>query len=234
MIRAWTPKIPVSTLGLGMLGMPITYAGHLVSLVPLLSPSCLLLTQAQAERSHNHFLLAQSLIPNTSHSFQVHKAVPSTSVRSLTADTCTNNDHNNTRDNTTTHTMLSLFRLLYAIFALLLPLTLAQSVLEKHCVHKGVHVIVTSGYGSSNVNGYGLLSTLKDKILKQIPGSTDASVTYDKGDETKYLQNMDSGTESTKRYIRQYVKSCPRSKIVLLGYSAVSGLPSTSRASHHP
>lgn len=120
--------------------------------------------------------------------------------------------------------MYRIFSLIYATLILLLPiLTLAQATLKDQCVQKGVHVIVTSGYGSSNVNGYGLLGTLKDKILKQIPGSTAVSVTYDKGDETKYLQAMDSGTESTKKYIRQYVKSCPKSKIVLLGYSAVSG-----------
>lgn len=66
----------------------------------------------------------------------------------------------------------------------------------------------------------GLLGTLTNKILDDVPGSDYENIIYpatQEGSTPSYREGIRNGTAQLKRY----ASACPESKIVLLGYSQV-------------
>jgi len=86
---------------------------------------------------------------------------------------------------------------------------------------------VTSGYGGSEDGYGGILKGLVADILEKIPHSTAVSVPFDKGDTSAYRKSISGASTTMKKYVEQYVESCPYGRVILLGYSSVS---SASRA----
>lgn len=119
----------------------------------------------------------------------------------------------------TTNSLWFLVSLIFLILPNVL-LTYAQHTETKSCA-KGVHVIVAAGYGSTG-SGLGDLTNLNNYILGNISHSTYASVPYDKGDTAHYRTALAGATGNVTDYVTQYIDSCPDTKVVMIGYSAVS------------
>lgn len=116
--------------------------------------------------------------------------------------------------------MLKLISILLAICSVLTPIA-GQKVKNSACA-KGVHLIVTSGNGGA-ADGYGsILAGLVQDVLDNIPGSTAVSVPFDKGVTSAYRESIAGASTTGKKYLEQYVKSCPYGRVVMLGYSSVS------------
>ena len=108
------------------------------------------------------------------------------------------------------------------VLVTLLAFSNAQHVANSKCA-KGVHLVVTSGYGGSPTGYGGILSELVADILKKIPHSTAVSVPFDKGNTADYRGSISGASTTMKKYVEQYVQSCPYGRVILLGYSSVSG-----------
>ena len=78
-----------------------------------------------------------------------------------------------------------------------------------------VHMIVARG--SFEAQGEGIASTLSTTIKRSVPGTTSEALVYPA--VMPYSGSMDVGTERIKQIIAKYAKSCPQTKLVLLGYS---------------
>jgi acetylxylan esterase len=108
----------------------------------------------------------------------------------------------------------------------------AQLVEKNECA-TSVHAIIARGQGGGD--DLNVMSTLSDLILEQIPGSTTLGLPYDHGnvltDEAKRLTVHDCAV-LMQEFVREYVASCPKAKIVVVGYSMVcvnSHMPPNSR-----
>jgi hypothetical protein len=102
----------------------------------------------------------------------------------------------------------------------LLALLLAPAVRASTTCATGVHAIMARGQGpGDNLN---VLVRIQDQILGQIPGSTSVGLPYDHNAADKYTAVHD-GALMMQQYVRDYVASCPQSKIVVFGYSLVCG-----------
>lgn len=101
---------------------------------------------------------------------------------------------------------------------LLLPLALAQTTPKAKCA-KGVHIIHFRGNGGTSgpQQGYGITLPLIDAIKAAVPGSTNISVPYPKGGSAN-TANL-KGVKGAMHDIATYTKSCPKTPIVLTGYS---------------
>ena len=126
---------------------------------------------------------------------------------------------------------------LLALCALVLPAALAQTTPSASCA-TGVHFIGGSGHGNAP-SDFGFLSSLAANVLNTIPGSTNYSVPYDKvspslrtallhvtllivcQQSTDYPTAVYSGTTLFTSVVKDYVASCPNSKVVVAGYSEV-------------
>ncbi|KAJ5974621.1 hypothetical protein N7481_011831 [Penicillium waksmanii] len=93
--------------------------------------------------------------------------------------------------------------------------THAQTVPSKDCA-SGVHVIISRGQGPGN--DLSVMKALSDKIIDQIPGSTTLGFPFDHDPEDKFTA-VSSGALMLQGYVADYVKSCPKSKLALVGYS---------------
>lgn len=93
----------------------------------------------------------------------------------------------------------------------------AQSVASKDCA-TGVHAIISRGQGPGD--DLNVMGALSDMILNQIPGSTTLGFPFDHDADDKFTA-VHSGALMLQQYVEQYVKSCPRSKLALVGYSLV-------------
>jgi Cutinase len=90
-----------------------------------------------------------------------------------------------------------------------------------------VHLIVARG--SDEPQGEGLIGALAKKVKSNIPGATDEALVYPASNVSpldKYIESMGNGTVALKEAITHYATNCPKSKLVLLGYSQVSSLVS--------
>ncbi|KAJ5782789.1 hypothetical protein N7457_004563, partial [Penicillium paradoxum] len=99
--------------------------------------------------------------------------------------------------------------------------TNAQSVSERECA-TGVHAIIARGQGGGD--HLNVLSTLSDLILQQIPGSTTLGLPYDHENvltDDQKRHTVFEGAVLMQEYVEEYVESCPRSKIAVVGYSMV-------------
>jgi acetylxylan esterase len=114
-----------------------------------------------------------------------------------------------------------------AIFAIASGLFLqqvnGQSVPSGRCA-TGVHAIMARGQAATGETGFDPLNvmiSLQDFILKQIPGSTSLGLPYQYGAQDKFVAVHD-GAQMLQNYVSSYVASCPKSRIVVVGYSLVS------------
>lgn len=72
---------------------------------------------------------------------------------------------------------------------------------------------------------YGYLSSLAQRILREIPGSTNVSLPYDKVLQSQKPPKLrpnavPNGMRLLKQYVVDYHHFCPNTKIVLIGYSS--------------
>lgn len=102
-----------------------------------------------------------------------------------------------------------------------------QQVAPTNCTTKGVHFILVRGHGGPvTINGksvpdpnpYNVLRSLGTMITNQIPGSDQLALPYDYNNSDE-IGGTVSGTQLLTSYIKNYVASCPNSKIAMLGYS---------------
>jgi hypothetical protein len=101
--------------------------------------------------------------------------------------------------------------------------TLGQSVPPEQCA-TGVHAIIARGQAATGETGFdplNVMGALQNLILQQIPGSTSLGLPYQYGAENKLLAVYE-GAQLLQEYVTSYVASCPKAKIVVVGYSLVS------------
>ncbi|KAJ5628255.1 hypothetical protein N7490_010483 [Penicillium lividum] len=91
----------------------------------------------------------------------------------------------------------------------------AQITAPEFCA-TGVHAILIRGQGSGD--DLNVMVSMQNLILQLIPGSTSVALPYDHGGEDHRVVAVD-GALLMQSYIRDYVASCPQSKIFLMGYS---------------
>ncbi|KAJ6121741.1 hypothetical protein N7512_004206 [Penicillium capsulatum] len=101
------------------------------------------------------------------------------------------------------------------VFMLALRPSRAQMVPPEQCA-TGVHAILLRGQGPGD--HLNVMVTIQNLILQLIPGSSSVALPYDHGGADHRVVAAD-GAVLMQQYIRQYVASCPRSKIFLMGYS---------------
>ncbi|OAR00870.1 hypothetical protein LLEC1_02739 [Akanthomyces lecanii] len=79
-----------------------------------------------------------------------------------------------------------------------------------------VHIMIARG---STENTPGQLITLANDIIAAHPGTTYENINYPALLDPYYGPSVQQGTAAVKSQLTDYVKRCPDSKIVLLGYS---------------
>lgn len=96
----------------------------------------------------------------------------------------------------------------------------AQTVDGDDCA-TGVHAIIARGQGPGNPKStLDVMVTLQNLILDQIPGSTSLGLPFDYNEENKF-DSVYNGAHLMQGYVEDYHKSCPQSKIAVVGYSLV-------------
>lgn len=83
----------------------------------------------------------------------------------------------------------------------------------------GVHVIVSRA--SQEAPGPGIMGQVASKVLERIPGSDMESLDYPALLDP-YVPSQTAGVANLTKLIQQYSEKCPRTKMVLMGYSQVS------------
>lgn len=82
----------------------------------------------------------------------------------------------------------------------------------------GVHAILIRGQGPGD--HLNVMVSMQNLVLQLIPGSSSVALPYHHGGTDHRIVAAD-GALMMQQYIRQYVESCPHSKIFLMGYSLV-------------
>lgn len=98
--------------------------------------------------------------------------------------------------------------------------THAQTVPPEQCA-TGVHAILVRGQGPGD--HLNVMVSIQNLILQLIPGSSSVALPYNHGLDD-HRAAAASGALMMQQYIREYVASCPKSKVFLMGYSLVRGL----------
>ncbi|KAM5355317.1 hypothetical protein ACJ41O_001963 [Fusarium nematophilum] len=80
----------------------------------------------------------------------------------------------------------------------------------------GAHIIVVRG--SLESQGPGIMGEVADKVLEGIPGSDMESLVYPALYDP-YVPSQTEGVKAMGKLVRGYAKKCPRTKVVILGYS---------------
>ncbi|CAG7561339.1 unnamed protein product [Fusarium equiseti] len=81
---------------------------------------------------------------------------------------------------------------------------------------KGAHIIVARG--SLEPQGPGAIGELAERMIKLIPGSDMEALVYPALYD-EYLESQPKGVRVLTSVVNNYVKSCPDTDIVLMGYS---------------
>jgi acetylxylan esterase len=79
-----------------------------------------------------------------------------------------------------------------------------------------IHIIVARA--STEAKGYGVTGTLARAVEKDIPGTTSEPIDYP-AVLSPYFQSEAAGVRETKKQLTAYVKRCPQTKMILMGYS---------------
>lgn len=93
----------------------------------------------------------------------------------------------------------------------------AQKTAPEDCA-SSVHAIIARGQGPGN--DLNVMVHLQDAILQQIPGSTSLGLPYNHDGFNKF-NDVYYGALMVQRYVNEYVESCPKAKLALIGYSLV-------------
>lgn len=109
--------------------------------------------------------------------------------------------------------------LAFAAVACAMPAQLLETRQTTSTCASGVHIIVARA--STEAQGEGAIGAVAVEIEAAIPGSDSVAVVYPALLEP-YPPSEEAGTAAMTALIQEYVASCPRTKIVLLGYSQVS------------
>lgn len=97
------------------------------------------------------------------------------------------------------------------------PPSYGQPTPPERCA-TGVHAILVRGQGPGD--HLNVMVTIQNLILQLIPGSSSTALPYHHGGSDHRVVAAD-GALMMQQYIRDYVESCPKSKIFLMGYSLV-------------
>ena len=93
----------------------------------------------------------------------------------------------------------------------------AQKTAPERCA-TGVHAILIRGQGDGD--HLNVMVTMQNLVLQLIPGSSSVGLPYHH--ELKdHRVGAAGGALLMQQYIRDYVASCPKSKIFIMGYSLV-------------
>lgn len=95
-------------------------------------------------------------------------------------------------------------------------LPLVNSLPKRQADCAPIHILVARG--STEAPGIGVLESLVEVIDTANPGATSEAIDYP-ADLNDYVASVINGTSAVKKQVTAYVERCPRSKIVLLGYS---------------
>ncbi|KAG6261892.1 hypothetical protein E4U49_003536 [Claviceps purpurea] len=98
---------------------------------------------------------------------------------------------------------------------------LSQLVAAAHLMPKSpacLPVHMMAARGSLEASGTGILQSLVQEISKRHPSSTVEPIDYPAGMED-YDVSVTAGTQAVKKQITSYVERCPKSQVVLLGFS---------------
>jgi hypothetical protein len=93
----------------------------------------------------------------------------------------------------------------------------SQTVPPERCA-TGVHAILARGQGPGD--HLNVMVSIQNLILQLIPGSSSVALPYKHGLDDHRIAAAD-GALMMQQYVREYVASCPKSKIFLMGYSLV-------------
>jgi hypothetical protein len=93
----------------------------------------------------------------------------------------------------------------------------SQTVPPERCA-TGVHAILARGQGPGD--HLNVMVSIQNLILQLIPGSSSIALPYKHGLDDHRAAAAD-GALMMQQYVREYVASCPKSKIFLMGYSLV-------------
>jgi Cutinase. len=93
----------------------------------------------------------------------------------------------------------------------------SQVVSPERCA-TGIHAILARGQGPGD--HLNVMVSIQNLILQLIPGSSSVALPYKHGSEDHRVAAED-GALMMQQYVREYVASCPHSKIFLMGYSLV-------------
>lgn len=86
------------------------------------------------------------------------------------------------------------------------------------CATTGAHILTVRGLNEPLTNGP--IQPLVNATVAALPGSDVTPVPYSASNGYPfYSASVDEGAANTVAYITQYAKDCPRSSIVVLGYS---------------
>lgn len=97
-------------------------------------------------------------------------------------------------------------------------LVAAKDYDSPNCV-SGAHVIAVRG--SLEAQGPGIIGEVADKILNRIPDSDVASLVYP-AQYDPYEPSQTEGVRTLTKVVNKYAKACPKTKMILLGFSQVS------------
>ncbi|KAI9723454.1 MAG: hypothetical protein M1828_004184 [Chrysothrix sp. TS-e1954] len=84
----------------------------------------------------------------------------------------------------------------------------------------GVHIFITRGTGDETDANQGQLHTVADNIISRIDNSTVRGIAYpDSKADPRYNVSEAAGVANLRSSIQSYATRCPKTAIVLLGYS---------------
>ncbi|WZH40508.1 cutinase [Fusarium acuminatum] len=112
--------------------------------------------------------------------------------------------------------MIAFMPLLSFFVALVSALPAAPAATPNATCAKGAHIIVARG--SLEPQGPGAMGALAEEILKLVPGSDMEALVYPALYD-EYLESQPTGVRVMTSVVRNYVKNCPDTQLILMGYS---------------
>ncbi|KAJ5915463.1 hypothetical protein N7466_011396 [Penicillium verhagenii] len=108
-----------------------------------------------------------------------------------------------------------LFQNLVLLLTFIITTSYSQTTQPELCA-TGVHAILIRGQGPGD--HLNVMVTMQNLILQLIPGSSSVALPYHHGGDDHRVVAAD-GALLMQQYIRDYVASCPHSRIFIMGYS---------------
>ncbi|KAK7598868.1 related to acetylxylan esterase precursor [Fusarium oxysporum] len=102
------------------------------------------------------------------------------------------------------------------VLSFLMVLVSANSTTDAITCAKGAHLIVARG--SLEPEGPGAMGILAEEIIKLIPGSDMEALVYP-ALYNEYVESQTEGVRTMNSVINNYVKNCPDTGLILMGYS---------------